>query len=107
MELFPRSVLKIFFNYLPGSRKRQDWVYLSSEQGVSNELDVKIVIILNQTWILFDWSFEESGIFNLKAKGYLQKQCKEQKSCWDPGGSGSLVDLAEVSIFDGPLLTRS
>ncbi len=27
--------------------------------------------------------------------GYLQKQ-----SCWDPGGSGSLVDLAEVSIFD-------
>ncbi len=45
MELFPRSVLNIFFTYLPGSRKRQDWVYLSSEQGVSNELDFNIVII--------------------------------------------------------------
>ncbi len=55
--------------------------------------------LLNQTWILFDWSFEKSGIFNLKAMGYLQKQCKEKKSCWDPGGSGSLVDLTEVFTF--------
>jgi hypothetical protein len=45
VELFPRSVLNIFFTYLPGSGKRQDWVYLSSEQGVFNELDFKIVII--------------------------------------------------------------
>jgi hypothetical protein len=29
VELFPRSVLNIFFTYLPGSGKRQDWVYLS------------------------------------------------------------------------------
>jgi hypothetical protein len=45
VELFPRSVLKIFFTYLPGSRKRQDWVYLSSEQGVFNELGFTIVIM--------------------------------------------------------------
>jgi len=81
--LFPRSVLEIFFTYLPGSRKRQDWVCLSSEQGVSNELDFNIVIMASfePTGILFDCSFEKSGNFNLKAKGYLQKQCKEQKSC--------------------------
>ena len=43
----------------------QDWVYLSSEQGVFNKLDFNIVIIalLNQTWILFDNSSEKSGIF--------------------------------------------
>ncbi len=51
--------LKIFFTFLPGSRKRQDWVYLSSEQGVSNELDFNIVIIasfepnLNFIWLIF------------------------------------------------------
>jgi hypothetical protein len=32
--------------------------------------------------------------------GYLQKQCKEQSVEIDPAGSGSLVDLAEVSIFE-------
>jgi hypothetical protein len=33
--------------------------------------------------------------------GYLQKQCEEQYSVeTDPAGSGSLVDLAEVSIFE-------
>ncbi len=43
--------------------------------------------------------------FNLKTMGYLQKQCKEQKSCWDPGGSGSLVDLTEVfTLWRNPFL---
>jgi hypothetical protein len=37
--------LNIFFTYLPGSGKRQDWVYLSSEQGVFNKLDFNIVIM--------------------------------------------------------------
>ncbi len=37
--------LNIFFTYLPGSGTRQDWVYLSSEQGVFNELDFNIVIM--------------------------------------------------------------
>jgi hypothetical protein len=45
VEPFPRSVLNIFFTYLPGSGKRQDWVYLSSEQGVFNEMDFNIVIM--------------------------------------------------------------
>jgi hypothetical protein len=37
--------LNIFFIYLPGSGKCQDWVYLSSEQGVFNELGFKSVIM--------------------------------------------------------------
>jgi hypothetical protein len=37
--------LNIFLPILPGSGKRQDWVYLSSEHGVFNELDFNIVII--------------------------------------------------------------
>ncbi len=37
--------LNIFLIYLPGSGKRQDLVYLSSEQGVFNELDFNIVIM--------------------------------------------------------------
>jgi hypothetical protein len=44
VELFPRPVEHLF-TYFPGSGKRQDWVYLSSEQGVFNELDFEIVII--------------------------------------------------------------
>jgi hypothetical protein len=35
------------------------------------------------TWILFDCSIEKFGNFTLKALGYLQKQCKRAKSCWD------------------------
>jgi hypothetical protein len=35
----------LFFTYLPGSGKREDCVYLSSEQGVSNELGFKTVIM--------------------------------------------------------------
>ncbi len=81
VELFPRSVLNIFF--LPICQDPESatigsiWV---SEQGVFNELGFKIVIMpsLEPTWILFDCSFEKSSIFNLKAMGYLQKQCKEQ-----------------------------
>ncbi len=38
-------------------------------------LKLWLLPLLNQTWILFDWYFEKSGIFNLKAMGYLQKQC--------------------------------
>jgi hypothetical protein len=46
VDLFPRSVFEhLFFTYLPGSGKRQDWVYVSSEQGVFNELGLKIVIM--------------------------------------------------------------
>ncbi len=71
------------FTYLPASGKRQDWVYLSSEQRVSNELDFNTVIIASfePNLNLFDCSIEKSGNFDLKAMGYLQKQCKEQKSC--------------------------
>ena len=62
----------------------QDWVYLSSEQWVFNELDFKIVILAsfepNLDFILTDL-LRNLAFFNLKAMGYLQKQCKEQKSC--------------------------
>jgi hypothetical protein len=75
--------LNIFFTYLPGSGKRQDWAYLSSEQGVFDELGFKIVIMpsFEPNLNFIYCSFEKSGIFDLKAMGYLQKQCKEQKSC--------------------------
>jgi hypothetical protein len=55
LALFRTSFLSI----LPGSWMHQDWVSLSSEQGVSNELDFKIVIIasfepnLNFIWLIF------------------------------------------------------
>jgi hypothetical protein len=39
------ALFEHLFTYLPGSGKRQDWVYLSSEQGVFNELGFKIVIM--------------------------------------------------------------
>jgi hypothetical protein len=84
VDLFPRSVRTHLFDlYLPGSGKRQEWVYLSSEQGVFNELGFKIVIMptFEPTWILLDCSFEKSGNFNLKVIGYLQKPCKRAKSC--------------------------
>ena len=102
VDLFPRSVWKSFLSILPGSWMHQDWVYLSSEQWVFNELDFKIVILASfEPNLNFIWQFllRNLAFFNLKAMGYLQKQCKEQKSCWDPGGSGSLVDLTEVFTF--------
>jgi hypothetical protein len=49
---------KSFLSILPGSWMHQDWVYLSSEQGVSNELDFKIVILASfEPNLNFIWQF--------------------------------------------------
>ncbi len=97
MELFPRSV---WTSFLPICQDPKSAWVLSKGSSMNWTLILWLLPLLNQTWILFDFSFEKSGILNLKAMGYLQKQWNEKKSCWEPGGSGSLVDLAEVSIFE-------
>jgi len=45
VDLFPRSVLKIFLPICQDPECTKIWVYLSSEQGVFNELDFTIVIL--------------------------------------------------------------
>ncbi len=108
VKLFPRSVLKIFFTYLPGSGKRQDWVYLSSEQGVFNELDLNIRIIasfepnLNFTW-LFYWKIWQ---FWPKGYGLLAETMQRAKILlipgwvWIFGWSYWGIHILKKSIFD-------
>ncbi len=93
------ALFENLFSYLPGSRMHQDWVYLSSEQGVSNELYCDYSLFWTKLEFFLTNLLRNLAFLNLKAMGYLQKQSKEQKSCWDPGGSGSLVDLTEVFTF--------
>ncbi len=102
VELFPRSAWPSLLTYLPGSWKRQDWVYLTSlSNGSSMNWALKLWLcpLLNLLVLsLIDGPLRNLAFYNLKAMGYLQKQCKRAITCWEPGGSGSLVDLTEVPV---------
>ncbi len=58
VDLFPRSVWKSFLPICQDPECTKIWVYLSSEQGVFNELDFKIVILASfEPNLNFIWQF--------------------------------------------------
>ncbi len=91
VELFPRSVLNIFFTYLTGSWMHQDWVYLSFwAMGLQwtgfyfcdHALFWICLIQLNALWRI--WIF-----FNpMAACLFLQRRCEDFSSSMEPDPDG-------------------
>ncbi len=105
-SLFFLTILfTLFARILKAPRLGLPWV---SEQWVFNELGFKIVIMppFEPTWLFF---WEIHGIFNLKAIGYLQKQCTKSNNLLRPDPDGSdfwfaiffIRQIQKVKIFIG------